>query len=100
MRYENLDTSLQKIICLLNKLFSIAALCIISLSTFAQIKFTSGSYTSSDSNMTISISKNADGNLEMVEPNKTSIYTRQSDGSFKYVSARGIDYRIAVIDDK
>ncbi len=64
----------------------------------AQIKLTSGQYTTSDGYYTVTI--NFDQNsLTLIEPNLTSVYKRVEGNIFSYVHQRNnVDYRIEVMD--
>lgn len=67
-------------------------------SAHAQIKLTSGQYTTEDGYYTVTI--NYDQNsLTLIEPNRTSVYTRLEGNVFRFIHPTNkIDYRIEVID--
>ncbi|WP_199139112.1 hypothetical protein [Pedobacter sp. ASV12] len=66
--------------------------------TKGQIKPTSGQYTTADGYYTVTI--NFESNtLTLIEPNRTSIYTKVSDNIFSFIHPTSkIDYRIEVMD--
>lgn len=80
------------------KIFFIALLTCFSLTSSAQIKLTSGQYTTEDGYYTITI--NFDGNsLTVIEPNRTSVYTKVENNVYRFIHPTNkIDYRIEVMD--
>lgn len=78
-------------------LFVLALFAICSLAK-AQIKLTSGQYTTADGYYTITI--NFEGNsLTVIEPNRTSVYKKVADNIFSFIHPNtNVDYRIEVMD--
>lgn len=74
-----------------------ALICVFGMAK-AQIKLTSGQYTTADGYYTVTI--NFEGStLTLIEPNLTSIYTKVSGNVFSYVHPKSkTDYRIEVMD--
>src|SRR6185295_5490649 len=80
------------------RLFSVSLTLIISISTaFAQvIDAPSGPYTSEDGRYTANF-KFGDGNLTVVEPNKTSVYTPAGNNVYEFTNpTNGRSYKIQV----
>ncbi|MEE1943730.1 hypothetical protein VRU48_01335 [Pedobacter sp. KR3-3] len=64
----------------------------------AQIKPTSGQYTTADGYYTVTINFE-NSSLTLIEPNRTSVYTKVADNIFSFIHpASKIDYRIEVMD--
>jgi hypothetical protein len=64
----------------------------------AQIKLTSGQYTTEDGYYTVTINFNQN-ELTLIEPNRTSVYTRLAGNIFRFIHPTNkIDYRIEVMD--
>src|SRR3954466_7351081 len=69
-------------------------------SAVAQIEAPSGPYTSDDGRYTVTV-KFADGNLTIVEPNKTSTYTPAGDDVYEFTNpVNGKHYKIQVEDER
>ncbi len=77
--------------------FIVVLMAICSLAK-AQIKLTSGQYTTADGYYTITI--NFEGSsLTVIEPNRTSVYKKVADNIFSFVHPNtNVDYRIEVMD--
>jgi len=74
----------------------IALLCFIGGSASAQIKLTSGQYTTEDGYYTVTINF-ADKELTLIEPNRTSVYHKLEGNVFQFIHPTNkIDYRIEV----
>jgi hypothetical protein len=68
--------------------------------SFAQIEAPSGPYTSDDGRYTVTV-KFGDGNLTVVEPNKTSVYTPTGNNIYEFTnSVNGRHYKIEVQDKR
>lgn len=80
------------------KISIVALLCLIFSVTKAQIKLTSGQYTTEDGYYTVTINF-SDNELTLIEPNRTSVYSRLTGNVFRFVHPTNkIDYRIEVMD--
>jgi hypothetical protein len=76
------------------------ALTVLVSSVFAQTEAPSGPYTSDDGRYTVTI-KFGDGNLTVVEPNKTSVYTPTGENIYEFTNpVNGKHYKIQVEDER
>lgn len=75
---------------------TIALLCLIGSNVNAQIKLTSGQYTTQDGYYTVTINF-TNKELTLIEPNRTSVYHKLEGNVFQFIHPTNkIDYRIEV----
>ena len=80
------------------RFFTSAFLCLLCFSLSAQIKLTSGKYTTEDGYYTVTINF-ADKELTLIEPNRTSVYHRLTGNEIQFIHPTNkIDYRMEVMD--
>ncbi|RZK55111.1 MAG: hypothetical protein EOO87_08730 [Pedobacter sp.] len=76
----------------------LALLFLTTIKANAQIKLTSGQYTTEDGYYTVTINFSGD-KLTLIEPNTTSVYDKVEANIFRFIHPRSkTDYRIEVID--
>lgn len=76
------------------------ALTLLASTASAQIEAPSGPYTSDDGRYTVNV-KFEDGNLTIVEPNKTSVYTPTGENMYEFTNpVNGRHYKIQVEDKR